>query len=118
MRKDIKMVLANDLLSSSLAQGVIKFINDFQGVLMAVEAVIAVALIIWQCIRMQAATSSFDDGGSGTPTKKYIDNIKKIIITGVCIVAATYMVPLIFGYFNGGGSTQASAYIVHTFTRI
>ena len=94
------MIVANQLLSSNLVQGVINFINDFQGVLMAVEAVIAVAMIVWQCIRMQAATSSVDDGGSGTPTKKYTDNIKKIVITGICIVAATYMVPLIFSYFG------------------
>ncbi len=94
------MILANKILQSTFVQGIIELITDSKATLLVIEAVLALLLIIWQLIRMQAATASVDDNGAGTSTKKYIDNIKKIVIAGVVIICVTALFTTILSYFN------------------
>ena len=59
------MILANKILQSTFVQGIIELITDSKATLLVIEAVLALLLIIWQLIRMQAATASVDDNGAG-----------------------------------------------------
>lgn len=86
-----KKEATNKLLTSTPVQGLLALIEDAQGVALAVEAVLVVALLIYTKIKEQA---SDDD-----EKPKYKKQFKGIIVAGVVIVSLTALVPLILSYF-------------------
>lgn len=94
------MILANRILDSIMVQGALAALADARETLLIIEAVLIGVLIVWQLLAMQAATASLDDSGADTASKKYKKNIKRILITGVCIVSATAIITTVLGYFT------------------
>lgn len=94
------MILANRILESVMVQGTLAALADARETLLIIEAILIGVLIVWQLIAMQAATASLDDSGADTVSKTYKKNIKRILITGICIVCVTAIITTVLGYFT------------------
>lgn len=83
---------AGGLASTKLYTGTIALLQDAQNVMLAVEAVLVVALLIWNGIKMQAAEQE--------EKPKHKKHMISIGIIGVIIIAMTGLVPTILAYYQ------------------